>query len=136
MQQLKCVLLDDEIPGLTYLKLLCEQIPKIEIVKSFNDPLLFIKEQEKLEYDLCICDIEMPEMDGYTFTAEVRNHPDLKKLHIVLHTSLSGVFNEAMVRKVGANDFLAKFHPDELARRVNDRVLAITGESILPPEEE
>jgi DNA-binding response OmpR family regulator len=64
MQQLKCVLLDDELPGLTYLKLLCEQIPEIEIVKSFNDPLLFIKEQEKLEYDLCICDIEMPGLKG------------------------------------------------------------------------
>jgi two-component system chemotaxis response regulator CheV len=55
-------------------------------------------------------------------------------LHIVLHTSLSGVFNEAMVRKVGADDFLAKFNPDELAKRVNDRVLAITGESLLPSE--
>lgn len=88
------------------------------------------------ELVMIICDIEMPEMDGYTFTAEVRNHPDLKKLHIVLHTSLSGVFNEAMVRKVGADDFLAKFHPDELARRVNDRVLAITGESLLPPDAE
>ncbi len=85
------------------------------------------------ELVMIICDIEMPEMDGYTFTAEVRNHPLLKKLHIILHTSLSGVFNEAMVRKVGADDFLAKFHPDELASRVNDRVLAITGENLLPP---
>jgi two-component system, chemotaxis family, chemotaxis protein CheV len=86
------------------------------------------------ELVMIICDIEMPEMDGYTFTAEVRNNPSLNKLHIVLHTSLSGVFNEAMVRKVGADDFLAKFHPDELARRVNDRVLAITGENLLPPD--
>jgi two-component system, chemotaxis family, chemotaxis protein CheV len=84
------------------------------------------------ELVMIICDIEMPEMDGYTFTAEVRNHPDLKNLHIVLHTSLSGVFNEAMVRKVGADDFLAKFNPDELAKRVNDQVLAITGENLLP----
>lgn len=83
---------------------------------------------------MIICDIEMPEMDGYTFTAEVRNHPDLRDLHIVLHTSLSGVFNEAMVRKVGANDFLAKFNPDELAKRVNDRVMSITGENLLPNE--
>lgn len=83
------------------------------------------------ELVMIICDIEMPEMDGYTFTAEVRNHPQLKDLHIVLHTSLSGVFNEAMVKKVGADDFLAKFHPDELARRVNDRVLAISGESLI-----
>ncbi|MES2675636.1 MAG: chemotaxis protein CheV [Pseudomonadota bacterium] len=88
------------------------------------------------ELVMIICDIEMPEMDGYTFTAEVRNHPLLKKLHIILHTSLSGVFNEAMVRKVGANDFLAKFHPDELARRVNDRVLAITGDKLLPATED
>lgn len=81
------------------------------------------------ELVLIICDIEMPEMDGYTFTAEVRNHPDLKNLHVILHTSLSGVFNEAMVKKVGADDFLAKFHPDELARRVNDYLLATTGKS-------
>lgn len=86
------------------------------------------------ELIMIICDIEMPEMDGYTFTAEVRNHPQLKNLHIILHTSLSGVFNEAMVRKVGADDFLAKFHPDELAKRVNDRVLAMTGESLLPEQ--
>ncbi len=86
------------------------------------------------ELVMIICDIEMPEMDGYTFTAEVRNNASLKDLHIVLHTSLSGVFNEAMVRKVGADDFLAKFNPDELAKRVNDRVLAITGESLLPGE--
>jgi two-component system chemotaxis response regulator CheV len=86
------------------------------------------------ELVMIICDIEMPEMDGYTFTAEVRNNSALKDLHIVLHTSLSGVFNEAMVRKVGADDFLAKFNPDELAKRVNDRVLAITGESLLPSE--
>jgi two-component system chemotaxis response regulator CheV len=70
------------------------------------------------EYLLMISDIEMPEMDGYTLTAEIRNHPQLKQMHIILHTSLSGVFNEAMVQKVGANDFQAKFHPDELAEKV------------------
>lgn len=96
----------------------------LELLKQGKNPLE--------ELVMIICDIEMPEMDGYTFTAEVRNHPLLKNLHIILHTSLSGVFNAAMVRKVGANDFLAKFHPDELARRVNDRVLAITGENLLP----
>jgi len=87
------------------------------------------------ELILIISDIEMPEMDGYTFTAEVRNNPDLKDLHIILHTSLSGVFNEAMVRKVGADDFLAKFHPDELAKRVNDRVMSMTGESLIDEDE-
>ncbi|MBP0602024.1 MULTISPECIES: chemotaxis protein CheV [Aeromonas] len=67
---------------------------------------------------LVISDIEMPEMDGYTFTAEIRNNPALKDLHVILHTSLSGVFNQAMVQKVGANNFIAKFQPDELAKAV------------------
>lgn len=71
---------------------------------------------------MVISDIEMPEMDGYTFTAEVRANPKLSQMHIVLHTSLSGIFNEVMVKKVGANDFLAKFHPDELAKRVSSRI--------------
>ncbi len=65
-----------------------------------------------------VSDIEMPVMDGYTLTAEIKNTPELHRLQVVLHTSLSGVFNQAMVEKVGADDFIAKFHPDELATAV------------------
>ncbi len=78
-------------------------------------------EQELL---MIISDIEMPEMDGYTLTAAIRADARMQKLHILLHTSLSGVFNQAMVKKVGANDFLAKFRPDDLASRVVDRIKA------------
>ncbi len=74
---------------------------------------------------MMVSDIEMPEMDGYTLTAEVRNDQRMSKLHIMLHTSLSGVFNQAMVKKVGADEFLAKFKPDELAQRVIDRLHAL-----------
>jgi two-component system chemotaxis response regulator CheV len=74
---------------------------------------------------MMVSDIEMPEMDGYTLTAEIRNDPRMTGLHILLHTSLSGVFNQAMVKKVGADDFLAKFKPDELAQRVIDRLHAL-----------
>ena len=76
------------------------------------------------EFLMMISDIEMPEMDGYTLTAEIRSDPRMQKLHICLHTSLSGVFNQAMVKKVGADDFLAKFRPDDLAQRVVDRIKA------------
>lgn len=116
---IKTTLKKDGLEGFNYLQ---------SLLKEGKDPYT--------ELVMIICDIEMPEMDGYTFTAEVRNHPQLKDLHVILHTSLSGVFNEAMVRKVGADDFLAKFHPDELAKRVNDRVLAITGENLMPPEQQ
>ncbi len=72
---------------------------------------------------LIISDVEMPEMDGYALTAAIRKEPELQDLHIILHTSLSGVFNQAMVEKVGANQFLAKYEPDELTKMVQTRLL-------------
>ena len=69
-------------------------------------------------YSMMISDVEMPEMDGYTLTAKCKSESSLSDLYIMLHTSLSGVFNQAMVKKVGADDFMAKFSPDELAERV------------------
>ncbi len=71
-------------------------------------------------FAMMISDVEMPEMDGYTLTTNCKNDPKLADLYIMLHTSLSGVFNRAMVEKVGADDFMAKFSPDELAEKVMD----------------
>lgn len=67
---------------------------------------------------LVISDIEMPRMDGYTFTTHIRKDPRLQGLYVMLHTSLSGVFNNSMVQKVGANHFVPKFKPNELAHTV------------------
>ena len=111
----------------------CLQEVGVEVI-AMNDgqqALNYLREMasrgEKVTEELLmmVSDIEMPEMDGYTLTAEVRNDPRLSGLHILLHTSLSGVFNQAMVKKVGADDFLAKFKPDELAQRVIDRLHAL-----------
>jgi len=67
---------------------------------------------------MVVSDIEMPEMDGYTLTAMIRANPALKSLHVLLHSSMSGIFNRTMVEKVGANDFLAKFSAEELAGKI------------------
>ena len=79
-----------------------------------------IRIQDK--YLMLISDIEMPEMDGYTLTTNVRNDSRISDFHIVLHTSLSGVFNKAMVEKVGANGFISKFNPDILGDVVVKRI--------------
>ena len=108
----------------------CLQTVGVEVV-SLNDgrqALQYLKnmvdegKDPSEEFLMMISDIEMPEMDGYTLTSEIRSDPRMQKLHIILHTSLSGVFNQAMVKKVGADDFLAKFRPDDLATRVVDRI--------------
>ncbi len=96
----KVVYQQDGLQGLNYLK-------KLAGNGDINDQLLMV-----------ITDAEMPEMDGYRLTHEIRQDPLLKDLYVILHTSLSGNFNEAMVKKVGCDDFLSKFQPDKLAETV------------------
>ncbi|MBQ0780818.1 chemotaxis protein CheV [Thalassolituus sp.] len=67
---------------------------------------------------MIITDAEMPEMDGYMLTTEIRRDPELKNTCVVLHTSLSGNFNKAMVEKVGCDGFLSKFAPEAMANEV------------------
>lgn len=74
------------------------------------------------QISMVISDVEMPEMDGYTLTTQIRADNRLKDLYVILHTSLSGVFNTSLVEKVGADKFIAKFKPDELAAAVLDQL--------------
>lgn len=101
--QLESVLLNDGKQALEHLTSLVRE------GKNLND-----------EYLMVISDIEMPEMDGYTFTRKVKEDPAMKHIYILLHTSLSGVFNKSMVARVGADNFIAKFDADELAQAVLD----------------
>ncbi|KQT26213.1 two-component system response regulator [Chryseobacterium sp. Leaf405] len=61
---IKCVILDDELLAISYLKLLCEQIDNVEVVRAFNDPKIFLSEIENIDCNVCILDIEMPGMNG------------------------------------------------------------------------
>jgi two-component system chemotaxis response regulator CheV len=67
---------------------------------------------------LVVSDIEMPRLDGYALTRAIRETPSLRSLKVLLHSSLSGVFNTAMVEEVGADRFVAKFQPDVLGEAV------------------
>ena len=88
----------------------------LELLKSWADD----NAPQLQRLALVVSDIEMPEMDGYTFTTEVRADERLKDIYIILHTSMSGVFNQSMVDRVGANKFIAKFEPDRLAEAVSE----------------
>lgn len=74
---IKCVILDDELLAISYLKLLCEQIENVEVVKAFNDPKVFVNEIGNIDCNVCILDIEMPGMNGLQVAELV---PDSKKI--------------------------------------------------------
>ena len=78
---------------------------------------------------LVISDVEMPEMDGYTLTANIRQDPALKNLYVIMHSSLSGVFNISMVQKVGVNDFIPKFDSAELCAAVKKGIEQVSSGS-------
>lgn len=120
---------DDSSVARNQIKRVLDQLPVTYTVvkdgqEALDTLLQWIAEGKHLpEYlALIISDVEMPRMDGYTLTALMRKDPAMKEVYVLLHTSLSGVFNQAMVEKVGANKFLAKYAPDDLARLVQERL--------------
>jgi len=64
---------------------------------------------------LVLSDLEMPEMDGFTLTRNIKQDPRFASLPVVIHSSLSGATNEEHVRSVGANAYVAKFNAEDLA---------------------
>ncbi|MFJ9449111.1 chemotaxis protein [Herbaspirillum sp. NPDC101397] len=67
---------------------------------------------------LILTDLEMPEMDGFTLTRNVKSDTRLKSIPVVIHSSLSGSANEDHVRSVGADGYVAKFAVEELAATI------------------
>lgn len=72
---------------------------------------------------LVISDVEMPEMDGYTLISEIRKNSQLAHLKVALHTSLSAVFDSALINDVKADGFLSKFDSESLTEEVKKHLL-------------
>lgn len=86
----------------------------LDVLKSVADKGVDVTK----EFNLVISDIEMPVMDGYTLTSEIRADTRLKDLNVMLHSSLSGGFNDSMTLKVKADKFIPKFQAEELAAEI------------------
>ncbi|MCF1428610.1 MAG: chemotaxis protein CheV [Shewanella sp.] len=101
---------------------------KITMVNDGLDAYKLLKqwaEEGKVDSEhllMLITDAEMPEMDGYKLTHEIRQDPLLKHLYVVLNTSLSSSFNQAMAEKMGCNRVISKFQPDMLVTLVQERI--------------
>ena len=93
--------------------------------KEAWERLQLIHEQAKQEgkaagekIALVLTDLEMPEMDGFTLTRLIKQDQRFKKIPVVIHSSLTGSTNEAHVRNVGADAYVSKFAPRELAATI------------------
>jgi two-component system chemotaxis response regulator CheV len=67
---------------------------------------------------MVLTDLEMPEMDGFTLTRNIKQDARFKNIPVVIHSSLTGTTNEDHVKKVGADGYVAKFVAEELAATI------------------
>ncbi|MEO5339165.1 MAG: chemotaxis protein [Magnetococcus sp. MYC-9] len=75
-----------------------------------------LRENEgRCPFTLIVTDLEMPGMDGFTFTRKVREVPELAKVRLAVHSSLSNKSNWEKAQQMGADDFIPKFSPDRFA---------------------
>jgi two-component system chemotaxis response regulator CheV len=69
---------------------------------------------------LVLTDLEMPEMDGFSLTRNIKTHPKLQSLPVVIYSSLTGTATEQHAKSVGADAYVSKFHMDDLAHTLHD----------------
>lgn len=67
------------------------------------------------ELDIILVDAEMPEMDGYVLTRNIKCDPRFDGIPVVMHSSLSSEANRAMGKSVGVDAYVAKFDAEILA---------------------
>ena len=64
---------------------------------------------------LILVDAEMPEMDGYVLTKNIKADTRFEGIPVVMHSSLSSEANRAMGQAVGVDAYVAKFDAEILA---------------------
>ena len=74
---------------------------------------------------LVLTDLEMPEMDGFTLTRNIKQDPRFASIPVVIHSSLTGSTNEAHIRKVGADAYVAKFVAEDLANALRQALKTV-----------
>ncbi len=72
----------------------------------------------KDEIDLILVDAEMPEMDGYVLTRNIKSDARFAGIPVVMHSSLSSEANRAMGKSVGVDAYVAKFDAEALAATI------------------
>ena len=74
---------------------------------------------------LVLTDLEMPEMDGFTLTRNIKQDARFSAIPVVIHSSLTGSANEAHVRNVGADAYVAKFVAEDLANALRQALSTV-----------
>ncbi|MEL0586449.1 MAG: chemotaxis protein [Candidatus Thiodiazotropha sp. (ex. Lucinoma kazani)] len=71
---------------------------------------------------IILTDVEMPEMDGYVLTKKIKEDARFSDIPIIMHSSLSADANMALGKGMGADAYVPKFEPTELAATLHEMI--------------
>ncbi|CAG9001342.1 MAG: Chemotaxis protein CheV [Candidatus Celerinatantimonas neptuna] len=105
-----------------------------EVCSDGSHALQLMKEAAERDekIDILVSDIEMPGLDGYELTFEIRSIPQLADSYIILHTSLSSEISVDRAHQVGANEALTKFDAAELVHGMLRGAIQVESGTVTP----
>ncbi len=106
LKKLRVVCVDDSHAICKVVECILEQ--KGYEVTGIASPLRALNLLFQLKPDLILCDIAMPELDGYQLCAMLRQSVQFRRTPIVMLTSHEGLLDRAQARIAGATDYLTK----------------------------
>jgi chemosensory pili system protein ChpA (sensor histidine kinase/response regulator) len=78
-----------------------------------------LRQLQDAKPDVMLVDIEMPRMDGYDLTRNVRSSPVTSRIPIIMITSRTAEKHRSMAFELGVNEYLGKpYQEDELMKLV------------------
>lgn len=77
-------------------------------ITAIGNPLKALSLVFQLKPDLILCDIAMPELDGYEICAMLRKSTAFRQIPIVMLTGKDGFIDRVKAKMVGATDYLTK----------------------------
>ena len=138
LQNLRVLFADDSVVARRQIRRTLESM-RIAYVETTNGVEAWTRLQELAEaaraegtplstqLSAVLTDIEMPEMDGYVLTQRIKEDARFQGIPVIMHSSLSGVANQVLGTGVGADDYVSKFDPRELAVALRRAVGATAG---------
>jgi two-component system, chemotaxis family, chemotaxis protein CheV len=72
---------------------------------------------------LVLTDVEMPEMDGYILTKNIKSDRRFAGIPVIMHSSLSSMSNQQLGKSVGVDEYVPKFEPQRLAETLGRLLL-------------
>jgi len=118
------ILIVDDSP-LVFMELTQILSPQYEVLTEIDSQNV-VETAEKLMPDLILLDIVMPEQDGFTAIASLKNHEKTKDIPVIFLTGLSATDNEERGLAWGAADYITKpFSPEIVKLRVDNQIMML-----------